>query len=470
MKDTTSPGVQSGGVTSWPDLPGELASLTMSPDDPGYREVRSSYMGVGSPRAVVMAHSESDVAAAVRYAVDVRGQTGVRVPFSVRSGGHGIAGTSTNNGGIIVDLSALNRIEVVDPVAGLVRVQAGAHWGAVAASLTPHDLVMTSGNFGDVGVGGLTTAGGHGYFVRSQGLTLDRVRRVRLLTADGQIRWVDAGHEPELFWAVRGGATQVGIALEFEFEAARMNSTSGRAGIIWQEIQYLIDDLGRFTAEWGDWMREAPREAVSFLMVQRLGDGRYLGEAKTMWANDDPEAATPTLNSALQLAGVLEQSAVITEYPQVIPTPSWPHRGQQREVMRDVLVDKPTQEVGQALAQTLENPAVALGEIRALGGAESDVDHGATAWAGRHQEALIGIWAKPRPEAEIDEAFGSVQALGTGMYGAYSSDTRDSVAKLAWPGATGDRLRAIATQADPGYLFDRGLTARGHYGCSTGAH
>lgn len=123
---------------------------------------------------------------------------------------------------------------------------------------------------------------------------------------------------------------------------------------------------------------------------------------------------------------MLQNQAQVVPYPAIIPTPRSPHVGQQRIQMRDVLVD------------------------------HAD----ATAWAGRHQEVLAATWTQPLGLDEVDASFAPLQALGTGTYGAYSSDTRASAAALAWPGATGDRLRRIAEQADPERLFDRGLVLR----------
>ncbi|WP_394159509.1 SDR family NAD(P)-dependent oxidoreductase [Galactobacter valiniphilus] len=442
---------------AWPELPAELGDAVVVPGESRYQRVRSSYMAVGHPGAVVMARTEDDVAQAVDYAARLREATGERVPFSVRSGGHGIAGTSTNTDGVVVDLSALKRIQVIDPESGLVQVQAGAIWGDVAAALAPLDLVLTSGNMGDTGVGGLATAGGLGYFARSQGMTLDRIERVRVLTADGQIRWVDATTDPELFWAVRGGATQAGIALDFVFRAQPLHTRAGNASVVHQGIQYLVDDLPRFTRDWGDWISQAPRELESFLMVQAMGGGRFAARATNVWAGDDTGAATPTLRSALDLAGVMEQNAQVVPYAHVVPTPRSPHLGQQRIHMRDVLVDHANEEAGEAMAQALAHEATAVGELRALGGAVADVAVEDTAWAGRTQELLMGTWVHPGGLAAEDESFAPMQAIGTGTYGAYSSDTRPAAAELAWPGATGERLRAVSDRVDPERLFDRGL-------------
>ena len=442
----------------WPDLPAGLAGAVVGQDSPEYPLLRSSYMAVGAPELVITARDEDEVAAAISYAAEVRRATGSRVPFSVRSGGHGISGTSTNAGGIILDLARLNRIELLDPASGAFRAGAGASWGEVAPVLAAHDRALTAGNFGDTGVGGLATAGGVGYFARSQGLTLDHVRRVRLATADGRVRWVDAEHEPELFWAVRGGATQVGVAVELELDAPLIGSEAGGATIIHQHLQYLVDDLPGFFRDWGEWIRSAPREAESFLMIQRAGGGKHVVETRNVWANDHVEAAMPTLRAAAEdVAPVAGGNAVATPYPGIIPTPGQPHTGQQSIKMRDVLVDRSNEEFGAALERVLADGATLVGDIRALGGAVADVDPAATAWAGRHQELVAAAWFSPVGDAGIDEAFAPVQALGTGIYGAYSSDTRASAAELAWPGATGERLRAIKRAADPERLFDRGL-------------
>lgn len=445
-------------LAALPDVPADLAPRVVRPEDAGYSLVRSSYMAVGSPRVVIMAETDDDVAAGITYAAAARAELGSQVPFAVRSGGHGIAGTSTNVGGIVLDLSRMNRVGLDGD---RLHAQAGAGWGAVSQVLAPHDLVITSGNFGDTGVGGLGTAGGVGFFARSQGLTIDRVRRAKLATADGHVRWVDAEHEPELFWAVRGGATHVGIVTELDLEPVRLHTTTANAAIIHQEVQYLVSDLAAFTRNWGEWIDGAPRAAESFLMVQATGDGRHVVRGRTVWANDDITAARPTLEAALSLDSVMRQDAAIMTYPSIVPSPGGVHVGQQQIHMRDVLVNEADEAVGTALAEALAHRGTIVGELRALGGAVSDVAADATAWAGRSQKALAGIWLQPADAATEDDAFAALQALGTGTYAAYSSDTRPSASALAWPGTTGERLRTIAESVDPAALFDGGHTLRG---------
>src|SRR5690606_17127009 len=143
------------------------------------------------------------------------------LPLSVRSGGHGISGRSTNDGGIVVDLSRLNAIDVLDADRRLVRVEPGARWMQVAAALDEHGWAISSGDYGGVGVGGLATTGGIGFLAREHGLTIDRLRAVEVVLADGSSVRADAEHHAELFWAVRGAGANVGIVPAFEFEAGR---------------------------------------------------------------------------------------------------------------------------------------------------------------------------------------------------------------------------------------------------------
>ena len=140
------------------------------------------------------------------------------VPLAIRSGGHGISGRSTNDGGIVIDLSRLNRIEVLDEDKRLVRIEAGARWKDVAAALAPHGWALSSGDYGGVGVGGLATAGGIGWLAREHGLTIDHMRAAEVVLADGSRVYCSATENPDLFWAVRGAGANFGIVTSFEFE------------------------------------------------------------------------------------------------------------------------------------------------------------------------------------------------------------------------------------------------------------
>ncbi len=184
------------------------------------------------------------------------------VPLAIRSGGHGISGRSTNDGGIVIDLGALNAVEVLDPETGRVRLGPGARWGNVAQALAPHGLGMSSGDYGDVGVGGLATAGGVGFLVRRHGLTIDHVVAAELVLADGTFARAD----DDLLWAVRGAGANFGIVTAFELEAYPVGD------VVFSTMAFEAD--AALLERWGEVVEAAPRELTSFLSVfSRRGGG-----------------------------------------------------------------------------------------------------------------------------------------------------------------------------------------------------
>lgn len=442
-------------MTDLPSLPSTLEEIAIRPSDSGYGSMRSSYMRVGSPALILRAKNEQNVQDALRFVGEARAKAKGELPFSVRSGGHGISGQSTNIGGIILDLSSLRKITVTDAKKRLVEIEPGAVWGEVAEELRKFDLVLTSGNFAGTGVGGLAGSGGLGYFVRDHGMTVDHIRAARIVTADGNVHVVDRDNEPDLFWAIRGGASQVGVVTQFTFEAVNLPGTH----IIHQQTQILIDDLPEFTDEWGTFMRTAPRAFTSFLMLH--GDnGKCFATATNIWGNDDVEKAKGVLQDFTQLGKLLGHTARVVPYAEIVIGGRHANVGQQTIKMRDGLVDKVDRAAGAALKTAMCHKITAVGELRSVGGAVNDSSPMDTAYAHRHQEGLLAIWTQPAETVKIDEAWASVANISTGMYGFYSSDTRPAAAALAWPGATGRRLARIASEVDPDGLFTDGLSVR----------
>ena len=170
--------------------------------------------------------------------------------------------------------------------------------------------------------------------------------------------------------------------------------------------------------------------------------------------------ATPVIEDATKLAKMMSHQAFVAAYPSIVPTPRAQHTGQQHIRLRDVLVDRTDRRLGDAFTESFRHRTTAMGELRSLGGAVADIPADATAWAGRHQQALAATWVRPDGQTLEDESFAPLRRLGTGAYGAYSSDTRPAAADRAWPGDTGRRLRLIARRVDPDGLFDQGLHLR----------
>ena len=150
------------------------------------------------PAAVAFATDAEDVAAAIRFA------RADELPFTVRAGAHSVSGRSVRDGALCIDLRALNHVEV-DHDAATVRVGGGALLGELDAATQEHGLAVPAGQVSHTGVGGLTLGGGIGWLMRAHGLTIDSLRAVDVVLADGSQVHARADEHPDLFWALRGG-------------------------------------------------------------------------------------------------------------------------------------------------------------------------------------------------------------------------------------------------------------------------
>jgi FAD/FMN-containing dehydrogenase len=189
-----------------------MTGQVVTPDDPGYDDARRVWNADidKRPAIVAMCASPSDVAAAVTFGVE----EGLEI--AVRGGAHNVAGASTVDGGLMINLANLNHV-VVDPVEKRARVGGGALLGELIAAAQEHGLATTVGAVGHTGVGGLTLGGGMGWLTRKHGLSIDNVVSAEVVTADGKILRAAADENPDLYWAIRGGGGNFGVVTEFEF-------------------------------------------------------------------------------------------------------------------------------------------------------------------------------------------------------------------------------------------------------------
>src|SRR6266705_1751145 len=194
------------------ELAGRFSGQLLRPTDAGYEEARKVHNGLidKHPLLIARCHGVADVVDAVKLA-----QT-LNLEVAVRGGGHNVAGRATIEGGLMIDLAPMKGIHV-DVRNRTARAQGGVLWKEFNRETQLHGLATTGGVVGTTGIAGLTLGGGLGWLMPKYGLALDNLRAAELVMADGSVRHVSATEHPDLFWAIRGGGGNFGIATSLEY-------------------------------------------------------------------------------------------------------------------------------------------------------------------------------------------------------------------------------------------------------------
>lgn len=443
------------------DLRGRLSGVVLTQDDPGYAEARTIWNAMieARPALIALPESEQDVVELVEFAV----RTGM--PFSVRGGGHNIAGTALADGGLTINMTRMRGI-AVDTRRNRVTVQAGANWADVDAALEPYGMIVPGGIVSTTGVAGFTLGGGFGWLSRSKGYTTDSLTGATIVTADGAIRRIDADHEPDLFWAIRGGGGNFGVVTSFEFEPITLGPEIAGGLVLWpMEMAPEIMDL--FTRE----SAKAPDELMHVLVMRVAPPAPFLPAEvhgkpvvgiAAMYAGpveDGLQAMAPIMTYGTPLANTIK------------PKPYREHQafldsGQpfgRRYYWKSVYFDDFNEGVKQALLEngtSFRSPFSSI-LLPHLGGAAKRGDTGATATSHLSREFLVNYqasWEDPaQDEAMIDWAktnHASLLPYATGHYVNFMTEdeVRDPARQAYEPGLL-DRLRQVKRQFDPDNVF-----------------
>ncbi|MFB7882613.1 LLM class flavin-dependent oxidoreductase [Microbacterium sp. NPDC056057] len=425
---------------AYDDVPAGLRAI--EPGDFDYGDVRATYMRGGRPGLVLQPSSSEQVAEALAFA-----RRHPELPLAVRSGGHGISGRSTNDGGIVIDLRSLDEIEVFDADRRLVRIGPGARWAQVAAALGEHGWALTSGDYGGVGVGGLATAGGIGLLAREHGLTIDHLRAAEVVLADGSIVRTDASTHPDLFWAIRGAGANVGIVTAFEFEVDEV----GQVG--YAQLAFQVDDVAEFLEGYGRIVEESPRDLTLFLLTGGPRPGQpQVVQLYGIVDSDDPDTIIARLQPFAELAPLVQQSVQLTTYPQIMANADLgPQHGAGEPHSRSGLIEHVTPAFAAAVERMLQSGAVPFFQLRAVGGAVADVAEDATAYA--HRSANFSVAALGSHPDRLDAQWRTLADHVDGMYLSFDSSERPERIAEAFPPATLTRLRRVKATYDPTCVF-----------------
>ena len=235
----------------------QVRASIITADDAGYDEARAVHNGMFDrrPKVVIRAEQVADVIAAVTFARDSG------LDLSVRGGGHSAPGFGTNDGGVVIDLSPMRHVHV-DPRARTARAGGGATWGDFNYATHAYGLATTGGIVSTTGVAGLTLGGGIGYLSRGYGLSIDNLISADVVTADGQVRTASTGENADLFWALRGGGGNFGVATSLEFQLHPVKDVY--VGLFF----YELESAGTLLRFFREFIKDAPEAYGAFPAFQ----------------------------------------------------------------------------------------------------------------------------------------------------------------------------------------------------------
>jgi FAD/FMN-containing dehydrogenase len=441
-----------------PALPAEFRSnfkgRVVQPADVDFDKLREVALGGidKRPGLILRPKTTDDVVAAVNYARD-----GGR-ELAVRSGGHSGAGHSTTEGGLVIDLRDLKRLDI-DVGAKTAWAETGLTAGEVSQAVTEKGLAIGFGDAATVGIGGIVTGGGVGYLSRKHGLTIDSVLAAEVVTADGKVHTVDANHEPDLFWAIRGGGGNFGIVTRFKFKLNPLPAFTGGMMALpatAETIDGFVKAAKEAPVELSTIANIMPAPPMPFLPKEWVG--KLIILAMLAYSGDDA-AAQDALKPFRALAKPLADFVKPGPYMQMFP-PEDPNYKPIATYRNAYLSIRPG--IGKTVIDQINAiQGMRVIQIRVLGGAIDKVANDATAYGHRNHEAMAQIVSfydgTPADKAEkqkwIDGFAAALDTVDGAAYVNFVGDEGAARVRDAYPKATYERLRKIKKQYDPNNLF-----------------
>ena len=435
----------------------------ITPDDGAYDEARRLWNAVHDrrPAVIVQPRSAAEVATAIRFAREHD------LALAVRSGGHSPAGHSTCDGGLVVDLSQMRGV-TVDPATRTARANGGAFLGELDVAAQAHGLVCPIGVIGHTGVAGLTLGGGVGRLQRQFGLTIDNLRAVELVTADGRSVRASETEEPELFWGIRGAGWNFGIVTAFEFGLHPFGPDLHRGVRV-----YPATAAREVWEVFEDYAASAP-DAVSMIYSIAPADADTVGDGSGGLAVGDPVVIT-SFNHSGRAEDVERDTAGLRRGPEPISVSggSQPYlevqtahdlafAGGHRSFIKGLYADVFRPEALDALVDHVATgPAGGSFSVTAQGGAISRVGEGSTAYAGRaarYDHSADVAWEDPAEDdanrAWTRRAMSFVEPDAIeGRYANENADAGPDESRLIYGDAKLARLAALKRTWDPDNVF-----------------
>jgi len=440
-------------------LKGAFQGRLVRPADPEYPDARRIWNGLVSrrPGLIARCNDSSDVQAAVRAA----GSAGVMT--AVRCGGHSLAGFGSCDGGLVIDLSPMRRVQVYQDDRAA-RFEGGCLLSTIDSATQKVQLAFPAGVVSHTGAGGLVLGGGTGWLNRLYGLSCDNVRGFTMVVADGSIVRANGKENPDLFWALRGGGGNFGVVTEFEVTIHPVSEVLFARGICPR------DEVPALLRYWRDFMPEAPdnlrwgfslRSAPYEENVPRDLRGRPIASASALWVGNLDEGGLYVDRAMAAVHHRAVTKEVLSFHSlQTLADSDFPH-GRRYYTKSGYFKTLSDENVSTMMEALVRNPSLSNEiELAYLGGAAARVAPGETAFGDRSSPFvlnLLGNWLDPAEDAAniawIRGLFAQLRpAMTPGVHINFMSGDEGDRVSEAYRGRW-ERLRAIKTTYDPLNFF-----------------
>jgi FAD/FMN-containing dehydrogenase len=436
------------------DLRSQLDGELITPQDGDYDEARHVFFkGIDRrPLAIARVAGAEDVSRVVTAARELG------LELAVRSGGHSRAGHGTSDGGLVIDLSGMNSVEI-DSEGTSAWVETGATAGRYTVATGERDRVTGLGDTGSVGIGGITLAGGIGFLVRKNGLTIDDLLAADVVTADGQVVRASEESEPDLFWAIRGGESNFGVATRLQLRLHEISEIVGGMMILPATPDTITGFLEASEA--------APEELstianviiappLPFVPEEVHGKPVIMG---LMAYVGPPDQADGVIAPFRALAEAVADMVRPMRYPELYEGPE-----QEAGLMTGTNFFADSLDAGgaEAILEQLPQSTAPMKavQLRVLGGALARTPNDATAFGHRDRPLHVGVAAMYADPSERDAhaswTNGLADSLGkdrAGGYVGFMGEEDEETLRAAYPNGNWERLRDVKRRYDPDNLF-----------------
>lgn len=412
-----------------------------------YDETRMIWNGMHDkhPALIAQCADAQDVQNAVTFARERD------LLLAVRGGGHSWPGKSVCDGGMMLDLSQMRRVDV-DPEAQIAFAQGGAWLNHLDTATLAHGLVTTGGVVSHTGIGGFTLGGGFGRLNRKYGLAVDNLVSAEIVTADGAVRMVNAEQEPDLFWAIRGGGGNFGVVTRFDYQLHPFNREVLSGMILWPVEQ--AREVLHFYADWHAGLSD--ELYVGPVMITLPDDGGSFVAMEVVY-NGDPAVGEEEMAPLRAIGTPADDGIKLQDYMVMQTQEDATFAHGVRSYIKSGMVQEFTIELADAIIENfVPDPRLAF-FTHTAGGAVKRVGELETAFPHRNAETMImvgGGWMDP---ADDDWAMSTARAwfseLEPHTGGYYDNIHFDRDAGTGNYGPAYDRLARIKGEYDPGNLF-----------------